>query len=118
MRRWLPGVILLLASLLSAGVMLADAATPKTRPVLVDHGAQDPAVSPDGTQLAVSILGKIWLLPTRGGDAQQLSDGFGWDTHPAWSPDGQFIAYAHQLPSGAELMVRNLATGTSMALYH
>ncbi|HJQ23404.1 MAG TPA: amidohydrolase family protein [Blastocatellia bacterium] len=118
MRRWLLGLLLLLASLLSAGVTLADAQTLRTRAVLVDHGAQDPAVSPDGAQLAVSILGKIWVLAARGGEAQQLSEGFGWDTHPAWSPDGRFIAYAHQLPSGTDLIVRNLTTGNSTAIYH
>lgn len=117
MRRSLLASLLLFAALF-AGAPIADAAPQKTRAVLVDHGAQDPAVSPDGTQMAVSILGKIWLLSIKGGEAQQLSDGFGWDTHPAWSPDGQFVAYAHLLPSGAELIVRNLSTGNSTALYH
>src|SRR5687768_2811083 len=57
------------------------AATPATTPVsvlrtvTVDRGAQDPAVSPDGQWLAVSILGKIFILPIAGGDAQQLSNG-------------------------------------------
>jgi len=113
----------LLISLLLITQLLAVAASAqpfaqKTRTIIVDHGAQDPAVSPDGAQLAVSILGKIWLLPARGGNAQQLSEGFGWDTHPAWSPDGGFIAYAHQLPSGTDLIVRNLTTGNSTAIYH
>ena len=117
-RRSLLAALLLLAGLFASAPVAANATPQKTRSVIVDHGAQDPAVSPDGAQLAVSILGKIWLLPTKGGDAQQLSDGFGWDTHPAWSPDGGFIAYAHQLPSGADLMVRNLTTGNSTAIYH
>ena len=37
------------------------------RTVTVDRGAQDPAVSPDGSQIAVGILGKIWLVPIEGG---------------------------------------------------
>ncbi|MFL6276399.1 MAG: amidohydrolase family protein [Blastocatellia bacterium] len=117
MRRWLLAVLLITCSLY-ANVALAEGQAPQRRTVAVDHGAQDPAVSPDGAQLAVSILGKIWLLPIGGGEAQQLSEGFGWDTHPAWSPDGGFVAYAHQLPSGTDLIVRNLTTGNSTAIYH
>jgi imidazolonepropionase-like amidohydrolase len=117
-RRSLLASLLLLAALF-VGEQIVAAATPqKTRTVIVDHGAQDPAVSPDGAQLAVSILGKIWLLPAQGGNARQLSEGFGWDTHPAWSPDGRFIAYSHQLPSGTDLIVRNITTGSSTAIYH
>jgi imidazolonepropionase-like amidohydrolase len=88
-----------------------------TRTVVVDHGAQDPAISPDGSQIAVSILGKIWLVPARGGEATQLTNGVTWDDHPVWSPDGRFFAYAEQSAVGTELIVRNVATGTSVPLY-
>lgn len=85
--------------------------------VIVNRGAQDPAVSPDGSQIAVSILGRIWLVPIAGGNAQPVTSGLGWDRHPAWSPDGRFLAYAHELPSGSNLVAHNLATGTSGFLY-
>lgn len=91
---------------------------PAERVVAIDHGAADPAVSPDGGRIAASILGKIWILPSAGGDARQVSTGISWDTHPAWSPDGQFLAFSHELPSGSDLVVENLATGTSSILYH
>lgn len=90
----------------------------QARVVTVDDGAADPAVSPDGARIAVSILGKIWIVPANGGDATQVSSGISWDTHPAWSPDGQFLAYSHELPNGSDLVIRNLATGTSSVLYH
>ncbi|MGH7647795.1 MAG: amidohydrolase family protein [Gemmatimonadaceae bacterium] len=89
-----------------------------TRVVTISDGAADPAVSPDGSQIAVSILGKIWLVPAAGGDARQISYGITWDTHPAWSPDGQFLVYAHEDGYGSDLVVANLATGTSASLYH
>lgn len=89
----------------------------KTRVVTLDHGAQDPAVSLDGAQIAASILGKIWVMFIAGGEARQISEGLGWDTHPAWSPDGRFLAYAHQLPGGTYLVVRNLLTGASNTIY-
>ncbi len=91
---------------------------PGERILTVDHGAADPAVSPDGARIAASILGKIWILPSAGGDARQISTGISWDTHPAWSPDGQFLAYSHELPNGTDLVIQNLATGTSSIVYH
>jgi imidazolonepropionase-like amidohydrolase len=88
------------------------------RIVAVEKGAQDPAVSPDGTKIAVSILGKIWLVPAAGGAARQVTTGLGWDTHPAWSSDGQFLAYAHSLPEGTDLAVLNFSTGNTRTLSH
>ncbi|MGB7668455.1 MAG: hypothetical protein WBL66_14445, partial [Candidatus Acidiferrales bacterium] len=93
-------------------------AQPGERVLTVDHGAADPAVSPDDARIAASILGKIWVLPAAGGDARQISTGISWDTHPAWSPDGQFLAYSHELPNGTDLVIQNLATGTSSVIYH
>jgi len=93
-----------------------DLAVP--RAVTVDHGARDPQISPDGSTIAVSILGKIWLLPAAGGEARQISYGASWDTHPAWSADGQFLAYAQHLPSGSDVIVENLAAGTAADIFH
>jgi imidazolonepropionase-like amidohydrolase len=89
-----------------------------TRVLTVTDGAADPAVSPDGSQIAVSILGRIWLVPAGGGDARQVSQGISWDSHPAWFPDGRFLAYSHELPNGNDIVIANLATGTSSVLYH
>ncbi len=88
------------------------------RAVTVEKGAQDPAVSPDGTRIAVGILGKLWLVPIAGGAARQVTFGLGWDSNPAWSSDGQFIAYGHQMPEGSDLVVLDLATGSSGPVYH
>ena len=85
---------------------------------IVSDGAHSPAVSPDGAQVAVGILGKIFLLPASGGQAREMTTGISWDDHPAWSPDGRFLAYGHQLPEGTDLVVYNFATGTSSIIYH
>lgn len=92
-------------------------ATP-ARTVDVHDGAADPALSPDGTQVALGILGRIWLVPVAGGDAAELTRGTSWDGAPAWSPDGRFLAYAQALPTGTDIVVRDLATGTSAILHH
>ncbi len=105
--------------LFTATVFVGSAAEPPgERSVVVEHGAADPAIAPDGMRIAVSIFGKIWILPASGGDALQISEGISWDSHPAWSPDGQFVAYSHELPNGTDISIHNLATGTSSVLYH
>jgi Tol biopolymer transport system component len=88
------------------------------RIISFDRGAQDPSVSYDSTRIAFSAFGKIWIIPSRGGEAQQITHGLGWDTHPAWSPDGQFLAYSHFLPEGTDLVIHNFATGGSNIIYH
>ncbi|MGB7024296.1 MAG: amidohydrolase family protein [Candidatus Acidiferrales bacterium] len=92
-------------------------AAAQARAVIVDHGARDPAVSPEGRQIAVSVLGRICVVPSAGGDGQVISAGLGWDRFPAWSPDGRFLAYSHEIQYRTSLVVYNLATGTSAILY-
>src|SRR5581483_2188297 len=88
------------------------------RSITLDHGAVDPAVSPDGSQIAVSILGSIWTIPSAGGEAKQITTDANWNSHPGWSPDGKYLAFGQQLPNGADLIVRNLSTGENNKLYH
>ncbi|MBL8268480.1 amidohydrolase family protein [Steroidobacter sp.] len=98
-------------------VSLAHARGSVSRTVDVERGVQDPAISPDGKTLAVAVLGKIWLVPMEGGDARQLSFGTEWQSHPAWSTDGRFLAYAEQHRTGSELIVHALADGTRRSIF-
>ncbi|MCS6885780.1 MAG: protein kinase [Acidobacteriota bacterium] len=56
------------------------------------HQNLQPAWSPDGEKIAYhcSKQSGIWLIPSLGGPARQLTD-FG--SKPAWSPDGTYIAF-------------------------
>ncbi|MFW6078846.1 MAG: amidohydrolase family protein [Gemmatimonadota bacterium] len=83
------------------------------RSLAVDVGAQDPAVSPDGESIAASIFGEIFLVPIDGGRAERVSSGLGWDTDPAWSPDGRFLAWAHRLPGETYIVLKDVAGGTT-----
>jgi len=117
MRR-IRGQLPILAVALCATLPAVSQAQQRTRVVAVSDGAADPAVSPDGSEIALSILGKIWIVPANGGEARQVTNGISWDSHPAWSPDGQFLAFSHEGGDGNDLVMLNLATGTASAFYH
>jgi len=119
--RILLALVLLILTLLISGLpgrYYSASANADTRTVTLDHGAVDPVVSPDGSQIAVSILGAIWTIPSNGGEAHQITNDDGWYSHPGWSPDGKSIAYGKQLSDSSDLIVRNLATGETNKLYH
>lgn len=51
------------------------------------------ALSPDGQTIVIDLLGRLWLLPATGGDAQAITDPLGDARQPAWSPDGNQICF-------------------------
>lgn len=114
---------LLSATMLVAALLAAPAAAqqgmsapPPARVEVLERGAMDPALSPDGGRVAVSILGTVWIVPVAGGDAVQVTTSGAWDAHPAWSPDGQFLAFARNTRNGSVLMEHNLSTGASRSV--
>lgn len=95
---------------------------------LVIENAVEPAVSPDGSQIAFSRRGPeeagltIWVSPTDNPQAarQLTPDGLGVWTHqnPAFSPDGRTIAYADfqdvwLVPANGSAPPKRLTDGTS-----
>lgn len=56
-------------------------------------GARSLALSPDGSKLAFSYQGDIWVVSSQGGKAVPITDNVELDNNPVWSPDGGQIAF-------------------------
>ena len=52
----------------------------------------DPALS--ATHIAFAHAGQIWSVPREGGRASRIVTGQSANSHPVYSPDGKWIAYA------------------------
>jgi tricorn protease len=70
-----------------------------------------PAISADGSTIAFSALGEIWLVDAAGGTARQLTRSDALDTRPVWFPDGR-IAFASDRHGNFDLFVQNPEGGS------
>jgi Tol biopolymer transport system component/cytosine/adenosine deaminase-related metal-dependent hydrolase len=82
------------------------------RPVL---GLVRPVISPDGTQIAFSAVGDIYMMPVDGSrPATNLTGDAALDTDPAWSPDGTQLVYSSDKGSAhLQLWIRDVRSGQS-----
>jgi TolB protein len=79
-------------------------------------GPASVAWSPDGRELVYSMQGSLWRQRLGSREAQQLTDGPGYDYQPDWSPDGRRIVYASYQNDVVELRLLDPSTGASTAL--
>lgn len=70
-----------------------DAGILNTLPDVPTTGHSFPAFSPDGTKIAFSASGNIWVVNNDGTNPNLISFE-GTDLHPTWSPDGTKIAFS------------------------
>jgi tricorn protease len=69
---------------------------PDTRPRFVSGARwiRNAAISPTGVRAAFEFRGEIVTVPAEKGDARNLTQTAAWhERSPAWSPDGQSVAY-------------------------
>lgn len=79
-------------------------------------GVVSPAISPDGRRVAFVALGDLYVMPI-GGTPENLTKDRFLDAEPAWSPDGNRIAWSTDRGGGLlDLWVRDLRTGEERQL--
>src|SRR6185437_16397321 len=78
--------------------------------VSVDYFA-DPAISPDGSEIAFVCGGDIWTVPAAGGDAHILVAHAGYTSRPLFSPDGHRLAFVSAGSGNGDIYVLSLDTG-------
>lgn len=74
------------------------------------------AVSPDGQSIAFVYRGDIYIVPSTGGEARQLTTNAAYDTAPVWSPDGRMIAFSSDRFGGFDVFVTSIDGGTPKRL--
>ncbi len=78
---------------------------------------QDPTLSRD--RIAFAYAGMIWTVPRAGGAAQRLVQAQGRCSHPAFSPDGAWLAFTSVVDGNADVYVVPAAGGEPRRLtYH
>ncbi|MBI4916336.1 MAG: PD40 domain-containing protein [Acidobacteria bacterium] len=75
-----------------------------------------PAPSPDGTRLAFSWQGDLWVVPATGGSASRLTANPGYDHHPTWLPDGAALAFMSDRDGADDVFVLDLGGTTPRRL--
>ncbi|WP_026969926.1 S41 family peptidase [Algoriphagus terrigena] len=78
-----------------------------------------PAISPDGSQIAFTYKGDLYLVSSTGGKASQLTFHEAHDFKPIWSADGKQIAFASDRYGNFDVFVMAAAGGEATRLtYH
>ncbi len=68
-------------------------------------------LSPDGKTLVFDLLGDIYSMPSEGGEAKVLRQGFAYEVQPRFSPDGKKISFTSDAGGADNIWVMN-ADGT------
>jgi Tol biopolymer transport system component len=72
--------------------------------------------SPDSKEVVYSMAGSLWRQKIDSKEAQQITDGAGYDYQPDWSPDGKSVVYVSYQKDAMELWLLDLGSGKSQPL--
>ena len=76
----------------------------------------EPAISPDGREIAFVSGGDIWTVTAAGGEAHLLVTHPATEWRPLYSPDGTKMAFVSTRTGAGNIYVLTLATGELLRL--
>lgn len=101
----------------SAALKVSLAVSPQQAGELPEHLApRRPALSPDGSRVAYSHGGDIWVAEVESGAATRLTSHPGYDTNPVWSPDGSRLAFSGNRHGNFDIFLIDALGGTPQRL--
>src|SRR5215469_15576609 len=89
----------------------AEAVSSASARVKPAQALSDPAISPDGAEIAFVAGGDIWTVPATGGEARILIAHPATESRPLYSPDGKYLAFTSTRTGNGDVYVLTLATG-------
>ncbi len=95
-----------LLSLACSATSFGWAQNPGPRPSL-----SQPALSPDGKEIAFVSGSDLWTVPSDGGEAHLLLSDPAEESRPLYSPDGKRLAFISTRTGGGDIYVLTFATG-------
>ena len=85
----------ILFSLLAViGLLTLGAAVPTLSAQETARWLRKNAISPDGTRIAFSYKGDIYVVPVQGGRATQVTSNAAYDSDPVWTPDSKQLFFS------------------------
>ncbi len=100
------GVIAWLAAVSAAALCHSAMAASVSKPSFAE-----PALSPDGAEIAFVSGGDIWTVPAQGGVARLLVSNPATEGRPKYSPDGTRLAFQSNRDGFTNLYILTFATG-------
>ena len=84
--------------------------------ILTEGTNLSPDVSTEDGRIAFDLLGSLWVLDARGGQATEIKNTALPARSPRWSPDGTGLLYESSSPDGNSLWLYNFAEDSSRIL--
>ena len=114
MRMWAAMRWAMVQTALAAAALAARSDCRRRRrpsPTAAKSALAEPALSPDGSEIAFASGGDIWTVPAAGGTARLLVTDPATESRPIYSPDGSQLAFLSTRNGAANIYIVRLATG-------